>query len=213
MNSILVPGSAQDFTPFAQQIKQQRPTCCSSPGPGPPRPQCGGPSTSRASSRASTRSSRARPAGLVPDVRAGREQDLVPLALRLERAEEQGQRLARRVHAKARPGAGPLHAGRVRRGPDDRAGHLEGLADRRRADDLGARGLELHGPEGPADDPRLGPRDAPADVPGQAGRGERRSSRRRDEVAARPYTAPPERSSRRPPGRDRGHRGADPRHP
>ena len=58
VNRILVPLSAQDFTPFAQQIKQQNaPTSSSSHGRARPAPRCGARSTSRASSPASTRSS------------------------------------------------------------------------------------------------------------------------------------------------------------
>ena len=48
---------------------------------------------------------------------------------------------------------------------------LQGAQGRqRRQDDLGARGLELRRPEGAAVDPRRRPRHDPADVPGQAGR-------------------------------------------
>ena len=64
---------------------------------------------------------RARRAGDLADVRRRRREDRLPLALRLHGAEEQGERLPRQLDAEARPGAGPLHAGRLRRRPDDRA--------------------------------------------------------------------------------------------
>ena len=57
VNRILVPLSAQDFTPFAQQIKQQRTDLLFIAWAGPRRPRCGARSTSRASFAASTRSS------------------------------------------------------------------------------------------------------------------------------------------------------------
>ena len=52
---------------------------------------------------------------------------------------------------------------------------LQGRRRERRQDDLGARGLELRRPEGPADDPCRRPRHDPAHVPGQAGEGERQA--------------------------------------
>ena len=97
VNRILVPLSAQDFTPFAQQIKQQRTDLLfiAWAGHDGARDVAGARPAGHLLERRQGRH-RPRPAGVVPDVRAGREQDLVPLALRLERAEEQGQRLARR---------------------------------------------------------------------------------------------------------------------
>ena len=118
-------------------------------------PRCGVRSTSRASSRASTRSSPASTSGpsyptfgpvaskisflshYVSNAPKNKVNDFLVSAMR-----------------KRGPGARPLHAGRVRRGPDDRAGAHRRARRRRREDDLRARGLELHGPEGPADDPR-----------------------------------------------------------
>ena len=76
------------------------------------------------------------------------------LALRLPGAEERGQRLARQAHEAQRPGAGHLHAGRLRRGADDVPRDREGRRRlERRRDDLGARGLAIHGTEGQAAHP------------------------------------------------------------
>ena len=96
---------------------------------------------------------RPRRAGDVVDLRRRRGEDRLPLALRLHGAEEQGERLPRQLDAEARPGARPVHAGRLRRRPDDRAGAHGREGRQRRQDDRGARGLELRRPEGPADGP------------------------------------------------------------
>ena len=56
VSSLYVPLSATDFTPFAQQAKQAKPTSSTSPGPARPPRRSGRRSTSRASSRRSTTS-------------------------------------------------------------------------------------------------------------------------------------------------------------
>ena len=131
---VLVPQSAQDFTAVrhAGQEPEARP-----PLRRLGRHDCPG-DVARARAAGCVRHGRQGRHGSlracdVADVRAGRVEDLVPLALRLQRAEEQGQRLARHVDAQAGPGAGSLHAGRLRRRADDRPRAREGIEDGRRA--------------------------------------------------------------------------------
>ena len=78
---------------------------------------------------------------------AARE-DQVPEPLQREGAEEQGQRLARREDEAARPGAGPVHAGRLRRCADDGAG-AEGRRRRTSTKMIAAlEGWSFTGPKG-----------------------------------------------------------------
>ncbi len=154
VNRVLVPLSAQDFTPFAQQIKQQRTDLLFVAWAG-----TTAPAMWRALDQQGVFSS-------VDKVVTGLDQrasypTFGPVASKISFLSHYVSNAPKNkvndflvtAMREARPAARPLHAGRVRRGPDDRAGADEGLGRRRREDDLRARGLELHGPEGPADDP------------------------------------------------------------
>ena len=115
VTEISVPLTATDFTPFAQQAKNANPDLIFVAWAG---------TTAGAMWKALDQQNvfsgtagrhRSRGAGDVGDARRSGDEDPLPLALRLHRAEEQGERLARRADAEAQPGAGHLHAGRLRR--------------------------------------------------------------------------------------------------
>ena len=193
VDSVLVPASAQDFTPYAQRLKQKNPDLVYRRVGWVER----GGDVERARPAGRLRHGRHRRhgplgAGDVVVVRPGAREAQVPQPLHRRRAEERRQRLAHEEDGAARPGAGSLHSGRVRRGSDDRPRAFEGVDDRRLEDDLCSRGLELHGPEGPAGDPLLRSRDAAADVPRPA-EAERRQLTANTLVRLRAKnTAPPE---------------------
>ena len=140
-----MPLSAGDFTPYAERAKQQNADLLFVAWAGTTGPRSGAPSASRAS-RARCNRHRPRRAGDVELVRPGHQ---LPLALRLQRAEEPGQRLAGQEDEAAQPAARHLHAGRLRGRADDRPRGAEGRRRGRRQDDQGARGLEVPGPKGP----------------------------------------------------------------
>ena len=94
VGSILVPLSATDFTPYRQQVKQQNADLLFVAWAGHDRARaCGVRSSSRTCSAPTTiATGLAERATWRVRLRAGEDQ--LPLALRLHRAEEQGQRLA-----------------------------------------------------------------------------------------------------------------------
>ena len=107
---VLVPQSAQDFTAFATQVKNLKPDLLFVAWAG---------TTAPAMWRALEQQGVFGTVDKVvtglderatwPTFGAGRVEDLVPLALRRQRAEERGQRLARHVDAQAGPGARSVH--------------------------------------------------------------------------------------------------------
>ena len=121
VSRLLVPLSAQDFTPFAQQVKQANPDLLFVAWAGTTAPAMWRALEQQGvfgvSNKITTGSRRA---GDLVGVRRRRAEDRLPLALRLHGAEEQGERLPRQLDAEAQPGARPVHAGRLRRRPDDR---------------------------------------------------------------------------------------------
>ena len=176
VSRLLVPLSAQDFTPFAQQVKQANPDLLFVAWAG---------TTAPAMWRALEQQG---VFGVSNKITTGLAERATwsafgDVALKIDflshyvytAPEEQGERLPRQLDAEAQPGARPVHAGRLRRRPDDRPRAARARRRQRRPDDLGARGLELRRPEGAAVDPRRRPRHDPADVPGQAGEGERQA--------------------------------------
>ena len=149
--AILVPAPAQDFTPFAQQAEaaERRPRS-SSPGPARRRRRCGRRSTSRACSTRRTVVTGS-PSGRRGRVRAGaaRRSSSSRTTSTSAPKNEVNDWLVKKMRKRGQA-AGPLHAGRLRRRPDDRPRARRAAATDVDEDDLGARGLELHGPEGPA---------------------------------------------------------------
>ena len=124
VTEVSVPLTATDFTPFALQAKQANPDLIFVAWAG----TTGGAMwnalvAAGSAARATTVVTGLRRAGDLGRLRRRCDADPVPLALRLDGTEEQGQRLARQQGplARPRPGAGHLHAGRVRRGADARS--------------------------------------------------------------------------------------------
>ena len=115
VSSVLVPLTATDLTPFAQQAKQANADLVFVAWAG---------TTAGAMWKALDQQNVFAGTKVVtglaeratwPTLRRPGDEDPVPLALRLHGAEEQGQRLARQADAQAQPGARPVHAGRIRR--------------------------------------------------------------------------------------------------
>ena len=97
VDRVLVPASAQDFTPYAQQLRQKNPDLVFVAWAGTER--AGDVDRARPAGRLRHRGHhghRPRRAGDVADVRAGGREDQVPEPLQRDGAQEPGQRLARR---------------------------------------------------------------------------------------------------------------------
>ena len=171
VSRLLVPQSAQDFTPFAQQAKQANPDLLFIAWAG-----TTGPAMYRALTQQGVFGVSNKVVTGLPE--RATWQSFGEAATRIDFLSHyvpQGPKnkvndFLVKLDEEAGPGSGHLHAGRLRRRPDDRARAHRGEGRQRRPDDLGARGLELRRPEGPAVDPPVGPRDDPADVPGEARR-------------------------------------------
>ena len=114
VSSVLVPLTATDFTPFAQQAKQANPDLVFVAWAG---------TTAGAMWKALDQQGVFTGTKVVTGLAEkatwstfdpSGDEDPVPLALRLHGPEEQGERLARDADEEAQPGAGPVHAGRLR---------------------------------------------------------------------------------------------------
>ena len=190
VSEVSVPLTATDFTPFAQQAKNANPDLLFVAWAG-----TTGAAMFKTLDQQGVYNGTQVVTGLAERATWAAfggpgDEDPLPVALRLHRSEEQGERLARAADAQARPGARPLHARRVRRGADARARPAEGRL-RRRQDDQRSRGLEVPRTEGLSGDQAAGSRDAAADVQGRAREEERppRRQRARHCVAVRHGTA------------------------
>ena len=112
---VSVPLTATDFTPFAQQVKKANADLLYVAWAGTTAAaMCQGPRPAGRLQRHPVITGLAERATW-SCIRQRGDEDPVPLALRLHRAEQQGERLARDPDAQARPVPRPLHAGRVRR--------------------------------------------------------------------------------------------------
>ena len=195
VNRILVPLSAQDFTPFAQQIKQQRTDLLFVAWAG---------TTAPAMWRALDQQNvfalgrqgrdRSRPSGpswstfgpaanrisflshYVSNAPKNKVNDFLVNAMR-----KRGQ--VPDIFTPDGFVAGQMIVRALTKGSVDDVDKMISALE----------GWSFTGPEGPADDPRLRPRDAAADVPGQARRVGRQVHDDGDRSALRAkYTAPPE---------------------
>ena len=142
VSPLYVPLSATDFTPVrpAGEAGEAR-TCSTSRGPGTTAAQMW-PALDQQGVFSCVEDDRDRPrrAGDLPELRPGDLEDPVPLALPLPGAGQQGEQLAAGADAEEEPVPGPVHAGRVRGGADDRARAAEGRLRRGQDDRARSRG-------------------------------------------------------------------------
>ncbi|CAG6391304.1 hypothetical protein SCOCK_110132 [Actinacidiphila cocklensis] len=121
---------------------------------------------------------------LLPAVRRGRRQGVLPGALLPRCGQQPGGEGDAGRHRQGRRYSRPVQPGRIHRGPDDRA--RGGVRQRHRpdGDGEGPGGLVVPGSQGRRADPRGGPRAAAADVHGEADRDRRGPEARADQPAA-----------------------------
>ena len=141
-----MPGSASDFTPYAERAKQQNADLLFVAWAGTLERRSGAPSASRASRSvqiATGLAERATWSSYVPGINF--LSHYVYNAPKNPVNDWLVKKMKRRNQL-----PGHLHAGRLRGRADDRPRGAEGRRRGRRQDDQGARGLEVPRPEGPA---------------------------------------------------------------